>query len=554
MKARDGASTTGADSPALHDVLGKKYMMTWTTRLAAATSVLAALLGGACNRDEDRGRRDRNEPPVVDVTVDAGAAAPRPAPPADGGQGVPRDTTTDLAPSAIGCEAISLQAGDRVEGSAADTFSWSDARCARRSAALLRNDARDAFGQHGGYLRSYTYVVDGKVRTLKGTGTRADSWNGFGYLVNHYADAYTDNRQVAGRHRTLLAGPHHAIHEFKVQVRPGGPVDATVHWFFATGRSHPLFAVTFDARGAAPDALRADTRAPYGDLAWDDGKGGRVDGLGWGDARRLRTTSPLSARAGWSYEGDNVVPHALAWSLSSDAEMGLVGTEAFATRPQGGDYGGGALQRMWGKRGGSLLTDIPDWQWPFQINQYELPVLDSSHRLAWGSSYGAVGQRAYAAFGKMLRGYPYQSYTVAVVLGTHQASATEATIADFEAALATRVSATRGTLALRGSAGAGRSDEAPFAHPGWDPVYAAWTLDGAANTAALRLDTTGTTLTHPVFLVRGYTASQPPGRVLLDGSALEADRDYFASIDDAGDRLWLTLNQTLRGVATIAIE
>ena len=72
-----------------------------------------------------------------------------------------------------------------------------------------------------------------------------------------------------------------------------------------------------------------------------------------------------------------------------------------------------------GNEGDQAATDIPDSEWPFQLNQYELPSETKSHRVAWGATFGAVGSSSYTAFGQKLSGYPYQSYSVYVVLGTH---------------------------------------------------------------------------------------------------------------------------------------
>ena len=93
----------------------------------------------------------------------------------------------------------------------------------------------------------------------------------------------------------MLRGRHHAIHEFKWRLNIGGPVDATVRWFFATGRDHPLWSVTFDSSPAGPNVINADTRAPYGDMHWDGGANSEVAGVGWGDHYKFRSlNSPVT--------------------------------------------------------------------------------------------------------------------------------------------------------------------------------------------------------------------------------------------------------------------
>jgi hypothetical protein len=51
----------------------------------------------------------------------------------------------------------------------------------------------------------------------------------------------------------------------------------------------------------------------------------------------------------------------------------------------------------------------------------------------------------------------------------------------------------------------------------------------------------------------GYSASTPPATVRVNGQALRADIDYFASVDTSTRILWLTLNSTLSGAATLEV-
>src|SRR5258707_516039 len=87
-------------------------------------------------------------------------------------------------------------------------------------------------------------------RAARAPGTNVNGWNGWGYVVNHYASSAGTSRGHPGTFRTVFAGAHHAIHEFKVRMNPGGPLDATVHWFFASGRSYPVYFITLDATAA----------------------------------------------------------------------------------------------------------------------------------------------------------------------------------------------------------------------------------------------------------------------------------------------------------------
>jgi hypothetical protein len=446
-----------------------------------------------------------------------------------------------------------IQAGTKVEGTAADTFGWYDDQCLPRTASLFRNDATDAFGEHGGYLRSLSYQVAAKTRRIKGSGV--GGWQGFGYIVSHHDKTAANTQGIGGKYTTILAGKHHAIHEFQWDIAAPGPVHVTVDWMFATGRAHPLYAITLDSSAMPVGAVSADSRSPYGDLAWDNGAMGDVSGDGWGDSHKFMTTGsgPVTPKSPWDYTQPNTIPYDYEWSTAADAEMGLVSTVSFASRISGGDYGQGTLQKVWGKTGTALLTDVPDWEWPFQLNQYELPYVTLSHRVAWGMSYGAVGAATYSAFGQTLTGYPYLSYTVYVVLGTHTVSAVAAQVAAVEATQGVVLTAGRGAVATAGPGGPARTDSMNFPQAGFDPVYGAWTIDAASNAVTATLGAGAATIANPLFEVRGYTATTPPARVTFGGKALTADTDYFATVDTAGRRLWLTLNATI-GSGTLTVD
>jgi hypothetical protein len=486
---------------------------------------------------------------------DGGTFTDAEAPPAEGGADGGESGSDSALPAADGgaCAALSIQAGAMVDGTPSDLFAWSDADCRPRAVPLFRNDAADALGGKGGYARSLTYQTDdGATRSCRGS----EAWHGFGYVLSICANnTGIDSRDGTGGYHTVLAGKHHAIHQFSwLRAPQGGTVTITVQWFFATGRSHPVYAITYDTSAAAKDAVGCDARSPNGDLLFDNGEGLVVDGLGWGDKYRFVTTSgPTKVANGygfsWDYSKPNIVPHVLEWSDVANAEMGLVQTQSWDDKEAGGDYGGG-IPGLWGKTGTSLPTD---WWWPYQLTQYDLPYTDRSHRMAWGDSFGAVGHAQAQAFGKTYSGYPYFSYSVYVVLGKHSPSAVDAQLAEMEAVQHTALTATRGTVATSGPRLAG-SDTVPFTPIGFDPVYGAWTVDAASDAATLRIDAGSATLQNPVIVLRGYGAAGPPRSVTRDGRDLAFDRDFFATVDPAAKRLWLTLNARVTGSTVLTIN
>lgn len=456
-----------------------------------------------------------------------------------------------------GCEPLSVDAGVSVGGYRSDVYRWSDGDCRPRTTALVRNDAADPGGSRGGFARQMTYEASGTTRVA--VGPPGGEWRGFGYVVNHYGSTADTSHDRTGTYRTVLAGRHHAIHEFKVRMQPGGPVDATIHWRFATGQSHPVYAVTFDATAAGANTVNADTRTPYGNLTFDGvaNDSTPVTGLAWGDAYRFTTTGTgaVTLQSAWDYSAANTVPFASMWT-GNDAEMGLVQTLTQAQFPAGGDYGGNALKNCQGKTsaapgtcpkaGGTVM--IQDWLWPYQLNQYELPFVNSSKRLAWGSSYGAVGQSMFSQFGQSRSGFPRFSYSVWVVLGRHTPSAVDAQRAFLEAVQTTILTATRGQVAAQVPAGVGRSDQRPTTPAGWDPVYGTFVAQ-AASGLTLRLDPGGKTLVRPVLRV---LEAQGKTTVAIDGVAQVPDRDVFLTVD--GATTWLTLNREIAAPITLTLD
>lgn len=460
-----------------------------------------------------------------------------------------------------GCQALTVQANTDVGGYKSTKYGWNDADCQRRTAALVNNDASDPGGSRGGFLRELTWRQGSQDITARGTG--ANGWNGWGYVVNHYGNSAALSRNRTGTYRTVLSGKHHAIHEFKLQMQPGGPVDVTVQWFFRTGKSHPIYAITFDATPAGPNTVKADTRAPYGELAFE-GSAGAIGGIAWGDKYKFTTTGsgPFTTQSTWDYTAANLVPYVRMWAQTANAEMGAVQTQSWEQHIAGGDYGGGMLaSACWGKtsanKGAGCVpagqTMMQDWLWPFQLNQYELPFTQTSHRLAWGATYGTIGQTSVSAFGKTFSGYPRVSYSVFAVVGPRSTEATPVQVREVERLLASKLTASEGTVAVSGPAGVGRNDTMNYAPAGYDPVWASWNVTAAGNRATVTLEPGQNALQQPLVRVLGFSAPAV-SKVTVDGQTLTADQGYFATLDAANQTLWLTLNGTLTGPAVIHVE
>src|SRR5262249_22793217 len=154
-------------------------------------------------------------------------------------------------------------------------------------------------------------------------------------------------------------------------------------------------------------------------------------------------------------------------------------------------YGNGQLgQACWGKTSAtkgagcspSGWTMPQDWLWPFQLNQYELPYTNASHRLAWGTTYGAVGKTSYTAFGKTLSGYPTMSYALFMVVGPKSTQATMKQVTAVEQMLGATVTGAT-----------------------YEPMTASWTAPASASVTLTPPQ--GGSVETPVFHFTGFAAN-----------------------------------------------
>jgi hypothetical protein len=401
-----------------------------------------------------------------------------------------------------------------------------------------------------------------------------NGWEGWGYTANHFEQTASSSQDVAGgTFAPEWVGRHHAIYAYRfTQAIAGRNVPVTIHWMFATGRDHPIYAITYDVSGSPAGSVVADTRSPYGDIFWDGATTHStvIAGVGWGDRYKFVTTeAPLTMDSAWDYTKPNQVPYVLVWATRPDAEMGAVQTQTYLQHDGGGYW----HYRNWGKTSGNQVRADgqigrmpPTWNWTYQICQYELCIEDpsclnrttGSHRLAWGTNYGAIGgdnAPTYAAYGddRQVVGHPYQSYSVYMVLGKHTAAPVFAQVADVEAAQGTRITATQGSVDAEGPGGVGRTDRVRLAPAGYDARYATWRATAASDVLELQVTVGSGTLQHPVLVVSGYSKQDPPA-LTLDGRTAVADVDYFLSLDAASKQVWITFHGGWTGTLRIGVR
>jgi hypothetical protein len=488
--------------------------------------------------------------------------------------------------AAAACGTLALNAAQIVNGYLTDQYVWSDGSCVPRSAALVRTDPK------GGHAKQFTYqLADGTMRVADESPAVDPPAGGFGYIVSHLKDA-----DIATRHgeddsplgsslnqqfRSVFAGRHHAIHEFtnnypRWGIDPATGADTkydmpvTVHWLFATGRDHPLWSVTFDLSQAPANAVRADSRAPYGDMLFDGAPvgswGDETGGVTWGESYRFRTTSiPFTLNSGWDWSIKNTwAPYNAIWTRTVDSEMGIAGVLINGKQEAGGYEGldgRGFTSADVAYRCAADDHVMPcTWGWPFQSVNFafgdppQATITTPVKRLAWGADWGFLGQQTITTInGTVFHGWPKVSYSTFIVLGTHSSNPTWGTAEQASVVDATTLTASVGTVATQGPAGVNRTDTAAFTPVGFNPVYGTWEASVASNAATLTFMVGGgTPLNNPVLVIHGYTGTVPPS-VTLNGVALVSDQDVFVSYRAETQDLWLTLNRALLGSQTVAI-
>lgn len=478
-----------------------------------------------------------------------------------------------------------------------DRFRWQDSANQPREAVLAHSDApySPAAGVtiYSGALRQYSYrLPDGSTRTAGVTGYGNGGWAGFGYVVAHsklgHVQCVGSDSPLGGRlpgsWQRIFEGRHHAIFRFtqnyprNCSVAPAPNqqrlLPVTIDWIFSTGRDHPIWAVTMDVEGADPDpnTLFDDTRAPYGELNIDGHGALQIDGVGWGDRYKFATTSaPVTLNSHWEYDDANTVPYVKLWiadalaaaSGPGDATMGLVQTQTMDQQDAGGgrdpDYHD--LSDLWGTTSAAGNGDRPyrmPWQseWAYQANAFSIGTAAASNnaRLTWGSQYGFLGRTSYVVNDGVVPnapGFPKKSYSLYVVLGTHSSAPVEAQMTQVETVQSLVLTANVGTVATSGPAGVADATATTYQPAGYDHVYGALAFEAAGNAVDVNIAVGAGTLQNPLVIVRNYGGGEP--EVSLDGVALVADADYYASLRPEASELWLTLNRGLNGAVNALV-
>ena len=468
-------------------------------------------------------------------------------------------------------------------GLPARSVQWTDAAGQARTAIMV-----DQRAQGAGYLRRLTYQVNGGSRVCTGTGDNGNQ--GDGYVQNHTAyGGDNSSHGTPGTTTVVLAGTHHAIISYDMPAYQidGHTVPTTVQWFFADGRSHPIYALSQDATATAGN-LGADCRSPYGDVAYDGDAGDTVGGASFGDTYKFTTlaASPeqVTRASGWRYNEANTIPYAMQWTdpAQADAEMGHVATLPIGVKDQGSDP---RTYPTVDVRNTQQLNGpmIDDENWAYQILNYVLPATGptSSKRLTWGSNWGLPGGfdnygdgslnvRQYSQHATSTLGHAYNgtradgmllAYSVFVVLGTHsggyQGGTVGQTVTQMENSALATVAAVTGTVKTSGPAGVGNAASATVTYTpaGYNGVYSTWELVAAGNSINATLTpAAGKSLDHPIFVVNGCTLGQLPATISVGNGLATPDVDYFATLDTVQQRLWITVNRSASSAVNLKVS
>ena len=383
---------------------------------------------------------------------------------------------------------------------------------------------------------------------------------GFGYVVSHTT---ANGNSPLGKGNpptavatTVFAGGHHAIHRVELvydRDREGGgqgiKIPVVIEWLVATGRDHPVWAVTWRTGAAVNplnvsfDAYRMDTRGPYGSLNFDGapdrGQGDAIGGVAWGDSgfRFTTTDAELTLNSPWTYDVPNAVNFTRAWTETVNAEMGIV-----QTMP--GDVQMGYPDRVVGRERGSRsdqnflekgdCTGVGDPRkyvmpcvngWPYQLMNFDWdpssgkpPAEATGTKLmAWGSPYGWLGASSFDRFdfAGTADGRGDRSYATFIALGPKcrrsgpgtpcdQEGDVARVIAEVGALAAARIgNVSPGSLVAQAPRGPGAADLKSLVS-GYNDTFAAYELRMDANPGGLHL--------HPRRRPAGGLAHlRPPG-------------------------------------------
>jgi mannan endo-1,4-beta-mannosidase len=479
-------------------------------------------------------------------------------------------------------------------------ITWKDSRNSDRRMAL------------GAYLYQYDFSFDDNQQVItRSANDDAFGHPGFGYVVSHNTQ---NGNSPLGKvnapskvETTVFSGGHHAIHRVELiydrDKEVGGfgiQIPVVIEWFVATGRDHPVWAVTWKIGEAAnPQNVnfgdyRMDVRGPYGSLNFDGAAnrtlGDAIGGVAWGDFGLKFTTADaqLTLNSPWTYNTLNTVCFTQAWTANENAEMGIVQTRiadkemGYQDRVVGRERGHTSAENYLNKGNCTDFgSDNRDYVvpcvsgWPYQLMNFDWdpgsgkPAIEATGTklIAWGSPYGWLGASSFDLFdfSATADGRGDRSYATFIVLGpkfrfdqrNDQVGDVAITIKAVEALNAATISdVNRGSLVTQAAKGPGATQMKNILN-GYNDNYTAYYLNASGNEVTFTFTpAVGTLVRNPIFVVQNYNAQQLP-RITVAGNPITvnsgADGGAFVSLNPATNELWVTLNATINTAIGVQI-
>lgn len=383
----------------------------------------------------------------------------------------------------------------------------------------------------------------------------------------------------------------------------GVKIPVVIEWFVATGRDHPIWAVTYklneviNPNNVNFSTYRMDTRGPYGSLNYDGAAtrnaGDAVGGVAWGDAGfRFETTgAQLTMQSPWTYDTVNHVNFTHSWTANVNAELGIVQTRiddktmGYPDRVDGRERGKTSAAAFTNKGDCTGFGDARAYAmpcvngWPYQLMNYDwdagggkpLTEATGTKLMAWGTPYGFLGASSFTGMdGSTADGRGDRSYATFIVLGPKQRYNSANGTFDLDGDVMTMVSAvegmaaatitnvTEGAVATQRPAGPGATALKNVAN-GYDDTYAAYCLTATENATAFTFTpAAGRPVEKPIFVVGGFSADGLP-MITVNGEPVivnsgASDSGAFVSWDETEKELWVTLNREVAAAVNIAIR
>lgn len=481
---------------------------------------------------------------------------------------------------------------------AARQFSWVDANGGKRVALML-----DQTTTRAGVLRQLTYAISNATRVCSAVPANNNAIQGMGYVVNHIGTGSPWGNWSAasavnanGLTTNVLSGRHHHIIQYSLPSYSlgGKTIPTYVQWFFATGRPHPLFHVTQDARTHTAGNIGGDTRSPYGTMYFaGDGRtfpqpdDYKVGGVSWGDTYKFYTVDPITtnesttlrAASGWIYDESNSIPYAMAWMTTANAEQGTVATAPITQQDHGSDpriYPQTGFKKNQRDLNGPMIKGD---DWAYQMMNYpDIPTNGTyDTKIGWGANFGILGgfdnwdpgtvdkvnfslhrNSTTPWTGSRTNGL-FLSYSTFIVFGEHSGGvregATGKAVRQVENLHGATLTATVGSVKTQGPASPVITNAATrmYSPAGYNPTYAVWEIAAFNNGIDVSLSATASKpISNPVFRILAYTATTLPA-VYLDEQLATSDSDYFVSLDTARHELWITIHRTASSALRVRI-